>query len=83
MPNIWLICSCYFKSVSFLAGTELAATEPVGAGSLDMLNRFISRFQSDGFVLALIGTVAVSAFLPCQGTSAEIFHALGSFAVAS
>jgi predicted Na+-dependent transporter len=48
-----------------------------------MFNRFLSRFQPDGFVLALIGTVAVSTFLPCRGTSAEIFHALGSLAVAA
>jgi sodium/bile acid cotransporter 7 len=48
-----------------------------------MFKRFLSRFQPDGFVLALIGTVAVAAILPCQGTSAGIFRALGSFAVAS
>jgi sodium/bile acid cotransporter 7 len=48
-----------------------------------MFNRFLSRFQPDSFVLALIGTVAVATLLPCQGTSAGIFHALGSFAVAS
>jgi hypothetical protein len=48
-----------------------------------MFNRFLSRFQPDGFVLALTGTVAVATFLPCQGTSAGIFRALGSFAVAS
>jgi solute carrier family 10 (sodium/bile acid cotransporter), member 7 len=45
--------------------------------------RSLSRFQPDGFVLALVGTVAVATLLPCQGTSASIFHALGSFAVAS
>ena len=45
--------------------------------------RFLSRFQPDGFVLALVGTVAFAVLLPCQGTSAEIFHAHGSFAVAS
>jgi len=48
-----------------------------------MPTRFPSRFQPDGFVLALIGTVAVATLLPCQGTSAVIFHALGSLAVAS
>ena len=45
--------------------------------------QFLGRFRPDGFVLALVGTVAVATLLPCQGTSAEIFHALGSFAVAS
>ena len=48
-----------------------------------MPTRFLSRFQPDGFVLALIGTVAVATLLPCRGTSAEIFHALGSLAVAA
>jgi hypothetical protein len=37
-----------------------------------VLNRFLSGFQPDGFVLALIGTVAVATLLPCQGMSAEI-----------
>jgi len=48
-----------------------------------MLTRFLSCLQPNGFVLALIGTVAVATLLPCQGTSAAIFQALGSFAVAS
>jgi sodium/bile acid cotransporter 7 len=48
-----------------------------------MLTRFLSRLQPDRFVIALIGTVAVATLLPCQGTSAEIFRALGSFAIAS
>jgi predicted Na+-dependent transporter len=34
-------------------------------------------------VLALVGTVAVATLLSCQGMSASMFHALGSFAVAS
>jgi predicted Na+-dependent transporter len=41
--------------------------------------RFLSRFQPDGFVLALVGTVAVATLLSCQGMSASMFHALGSF----
>jgi solute carrier family 10 (sodium/bile acid cotransporter), member 7 len=45
--------------------------------------RLRNRFQPDGFVLALVGTVAVATLMPCRGESAEIFHALGSFAVAS
>jgi solute carrier family 10 (sodium/bile acid cotransporter), member 7 len=48
-----------------------------------MSTRFRGRLQPDGFVLALIGTVAVATLLPCQGTGAGIFQALGSFAVAA
>jgi solute carrier family 10 (sodium/bile acid cotransporter), member 7 len=48
-----------------------------------MTPQFLGRFQPDGFVLALVGTVAVATLLPCQGTSAVIFRALGSVAVAS
>jgi sodium/bile acid cotransporter 7 len=48
-----------------------------------MLTRFLSHLRPDGFVLALAGTVAVATVLPCQGTSAEVFHALGSLAIAS
>jgi solute carrier family 10 (sodium/bile acid cotransporter), member 7 len=48
-----------------------------------MSTRLLGRFQPDGFVLALVGTVAVATLLPCQGTSATIFHTLGSLAVAS
>jgi sodium/bile acid cotransporter 7 len=51
--------------------------------SLALFVRFLSRFQPDGFVIALIGTVAVATLLPCQGTSAKIFHALGVLAVGS
>src|SRR6266446_7598888 len=52
-------------------------------GSLNMPTRLLGRFQPDGFVLALVGTVALATLLPCQGTSAVIFHTLGSLAVAS
>jgi solute carrier family 10 (sodium/bile acid cotransporter), member 7 len=48
-----------------------------------MLSRFLGRFRPDGFVLALVGTVAVATLLPCREKSAEIFHALGALAVAS
>jgi sodium/bile acid cotransporter 7 len=47
-----------------------------------MSTGFFGRFQPNGFVLALLGTVAVATLLPCQGAGAEIFRALGSFAVA-
>ena len=43
--------------------------------------QFLGRFQPDGFVLALVGTVAVATLLPCQGTSARIFYTLWSFAM--
>jgi len=49
--------------------------------ALPMTPQFLGRFQPDGFVLALVGTVAVATLLPCQGTSAGIFHTLGSFAM--
>ncbi len=52
-------------------------------GSLNMPTRLLGRFQPDGFVLALVGTVALATLLPCQGTSAVSFHTLGSLAVAS
>jgi predicted Na+-dependent transporter len=55
----------------------------VARESLARFVRFLSRFQPDGFVIALIGTVAVAALLPCQGTSAKVFHALGVLAVGS
>jgi sodium/bile acid cotransporter 7 len=48
-----------------------------------MSTRFLSRFRPDGFVIALIGTVAVATLLPCRGTGAQVFHALGSLAIAS
>jgi solute carrier family 10 (sodium/bile acid cotransporter), member 7 len=51
--------------------------------SLGVLTRSLGRFQPDGFVIALIGTVAMATLLPCQGMGARIFHALGSLAIAS
>jgi len=48
-----------------------------------MFKEFLSHVQLNGFVLALIGTVAAAPFLACRGTSPEIFHALGSLAIAS
>ena len=33
--------------------------------------------------MALVGTVTVATLLPCQGTSAQIFHALGLVAIAT
>jgi solute carrier family 10 (sodium/bile acid cotransporter), member 7 len=50
---------------------------------MKMFKQFLSHIQPNGFVLALIGTVAAATFLPCRGTSAEIFHALGSLAIPS
>ena len=52
-------------------------------GRPGVLIGFLGRFQPDGFVLALIGTVTIASLLPCQGTGAVIFHAGGSFAIAS
>src|SRR5438105_11319768 len=52
-------------------------------GRPGVLIGFLGRFQPDGFVLALIGTVTMASLLPCQGTGAVIFHAGGSFAIAS
>jgi hypothetical protein len=46
-----------------------------------MLSRFLGRFRPDGFVLALVGAVAVATLLLCREQSAEIFHALGALAV--
>ena len=48
-----------------------------------MFKQFLSHVQLNGYVLALIGTVAAAPFLGCRGTSPEIFHALGSLAIAS
>jgi solute carrier family 10 (sodium/bile acid cotransporter), member 7 len=48
-----------------------------------MLPASIRRLRPDMFVMALAGTVVVATLLPCQGTSARIFHALGLFAIAS
>jgi hypothetical protein len=46
-----------------------------------MFKQFLSHVQLNGYVLALIGTVAAAPFLGCRGTSPEIFHALGSLAL--
>ncbi|HEY2618419.1 MAG TPA: bile acid:sodium symporter family protein [Acetobacteraceae bacterium] len=48
-----------------------------------MLPACIRRLRPDAFVMALLGTVTVATLLPCQGTSARLFHALGLFAIAS
>lgn len=48
-----------------------------------MLPASIRRLRPDVFVMALVGTVTVATFLPCQGTSARIFHALGLVAIAT
>ncbi len=48
-----------------------------------MLPASIRRLRPDTFVMALVGTVTVATLLPCQGTSARLFHALGLFAIAS
>ena len=42
-----------------------------------MLPARIRRLRPDVFVMALTGTVAIATLLPCQGTSARIFHAAG------
>jgi solute carrier family 10 (sodium/bile acid cotransporter), member 7 len=48
-----------------------------------MLPASIRRLRPDVFVMALAGTVAIAALLPCHGTSARVFHALGLIAIAS
>lgn len=48
-----------------------------------MLPASIRQLRPDMFVMALAGTVAIAALLPCQGTSARVFHALGLIAIAS
>jgi sodium/bile acid cotransporter 7 len=48
-----------------------------------MLPARIRRLRPDVFVMALTGTVAIATLLPCQGTSARIFHAAGIGAIAS
>ena len=48
-----------------------------------MLPASIRRLRPDVFVMALAGTVAVATLLPCQGTSARIFHASGLIAIAT
>jgi len=48
-----------------------------------MLPARIRRLCPDVFVMALTGTVAIATLLPCQGTSARIFHAAGIGAIAA
>ena len=48
-----------------------------------MLPASIRRLRPDTFVMALVGTVTIATLLPCQGSSARIFHGLGLFAIAS
>ena len=48
-----------------------------------MLPASIRRLRPDVFVMALAGTVTVATLLPCQGTSARIFHAFGLIAIAT
>lgn len=43
----------------------------------------IGRVRPDAFVTALIGTIIVATLLPCQGTSARIFHVAGIVAIGS
>jgi sodium/bile acid cotransporter 7 len=47
-----------------------------------MLPASIRRLRPDTFVMALVGTVTIATLLPCQGSSARIFHGLGLFAIA-
>jgi sodium/bile acid cotransporter 7 len=48
-----------------------------------MLPASIRRLRPDVFVMALVATVTVATVLPCQATSALIFHILGVIAIAS
>ncbi len=48
-----------------------------------MVPTAIRRLRPDTFVMALVATVSVATLLPCQGTSARIFHALGLIAIAT
>jgi sodium/bile acid cotransporter 7 len=48
-----------------------------------MLPASIRRLRPDVFVMALLGTVTAATLLPCQGTGAQIFHALGVVAIAT
>lgn len=43
----------------------------------------IGQLRPDAFVTALVGTIIVATLLPCQGTSARIFHMAGIAAIAS
>ena len=48
-----------------------------------MLPACIRRLRPDVFVTALASTVALATLLPCQGISAQIFHAAGIGAIAT
>jgi solute carrier family 10 (sodium/bile acid cotransporter), member 7 len=48
-----------------------------------MIPAGIVRLRPDGFVMALLGTVAMATLLPCQGASAQVCHFLGVTAIAT
>src|SRR5208282_5791309 len=73
MQNIWPICSCYFESVVPSREAE---------GVLQHADPISPQVSTRRLRLALVGTVVVASLLPCRGTSAGIFHALGFLAVA-
>jgi sodium/bile acid cotransporter 7 len=50
---------------------------------VNQIGQRLRSLRPDVFVTALIGTVAVATLLPCEGTSARIFHTLGMFAIGS
>jgi solute carrier family 10 (sodium/bile acid cotransporter), member 7 len=65
---------------------SIAATDQLTAdkgGDQEMLPASVRRLRPDTFVMALAGTVTVATLLPCQGTGAQICHAVGLFAIAS
>lgn len=43
----------------------------------------IGCVRADAFVTALTATIIIATLLPCQGTSARIFHVAGTVAIAS
>jgi sodium/bile acid cotransporter 7 len=43
----------------------------------------LGRLHPDRFVLSLVAVVLMATLLPCRGQTADIFHALGLFAIAS
>jgi sodium/bile acid cotransporter 7 len=47
------------------------------------IGQSIKHLRPDVFVMALVGTVTLATFLPCQGDSARFFGALGVFAIGS
>jgi hypothetical protein len=73
IPNIWRTCSSCFETEILCVKRSWRKTGFSAQGSLGVLNRFLSGFQPDGFVLALIGIVAVATLLPCHGMSTEIW----------